>query len=302
MPTCKLREPLHLEMVARLELLCTSTNQVRKFCEYASFRCVETPCRRHIFGVSLVASASVSWHIQNLGYDPRLLSYSFPAFFRHVHVFLTVAHYFILLGPSRQILVTLSWRSIRSISIEMPPIATLLLLSFLPLISAQGSFTLTSLAAYTSLRACADPCFYANGYGLVNILSCGAPYQDACVCRTDLTASGSTFLSSCVTSSCSNTNDVTSAVSLYGSYCNNVNGLAAQATTTVGNAPAGSSKTITITATVISANGAVTTSPLSTPSESVVNADNPNYNNVIEINGSGNKSGAAARIVGVSLM
>ena len=290
----------HLEMVARLEFLYTLTNQVREVLRICLVQMSgNTLPPPSLWCISRSLSSCLMAHTKPRGL-PKAPFLLFSRSFRHVHVFFTAAQYFILLKPSPQILVTLSWRNIRSISIEMPPIATLLLLSFLPLISAQGSFTLTSLAAYTSLRACAYQCFGA--YGLVYDLQCGNPYQDSCVCRTDLTASASTYLSSCVTSSCSNTNDVTSAVSLYGNYCNTVNGLAAQATTTAANAPAGSSKTITITATVISANGAVTTSPLSTPIVSVVNADNPNYNNVIEINGSGNKSGAAARIVGVSVM
>ena len=114
------------------------------------------------------------------------------------------------------------------------------------------------------------------------------------MCRTDLTSSGSSILNSCVLGGCSsNTNDVNSAESIYAGYCASVNGApaATAATTTkpsndqVG-VNGGTSKTVTITATVITSNGAVTTSPIA-PLTTVVNQNDPNYNNVIEI-GSGN--------------
>ena len=176
------------------------------------------------------------------------------------------------------------------------------------LISADGTFTITTLPAYTSQRVCAQDCFFQFGWNLPNALGCQSPYLDSCVCRTDLTSSGSSILNSCINNACSsNSNDISSAESLYLGYCATVNGgpAATDAKTTAnGNNQAagnGGSKTVTITATVVTTNGAVTTSPIA-PLTTVVNSNDPNYNNVIEINGSGNVKNSALKSLELSVL
>jgi hypothetical protein len=176
------------------------------------------------------------------------------------------------------------------------------------LVSADGTFTITSLPAYTSQRVCAQNCFFGGYWNLPYALGCQSPYLDSCACRTDLTSSGSSILNSCINTACSsNSNDINSAESLYMGYCATVNGgpAATDATTTAnGNSQAAGhegSKTVTITATVVTTNGAVTTSPIA-PLTTVVNQNDPNYNNVIEINGSGNTHNAGPRMFEVSTL
>jgi hypothetical protein len=173
-----------------------------------------------------------------------------------------------------------------------------LLVFLASLISADGTFTITAFPAYTSQRVCAQGCFYNYGFNLPNAIGCQSPYLDSCVCRTDLTSSGSSILSTCVNSACSsNSNDLSSAESIYLGYCATVNGGpgAAAATTTKSANDAvgqnGGSKTVTITATVVTANGIATTSSIA-PITTVVSQNDPNYNNVIEI-GSQNTKGVA---------
>jgi hypothetical protein len=91
--------------------------------------------------------------------------------------------------------------------------------------SADGPVTIESLTAYSVQRLCVQECIWfglpGGGPGLPGILSCAQPYSDSCMCRTDLTASAISYLSTCVNSLCSsNTVDVSNAVSLYTGYCN----------------------------------------------------------------------------------
>jgi hypothetical protein len=147
-------------------------------------------------------------------------------------------------------------------------ITLLILASF---VSADGTVTLFSLPAYTSQRACAQLCFSGCIYcgigpwtaGLMNAVGCDLPFLDSCMCRTDLFSSAEGYLSTCVSSACSSDSvDINSALSIYGSYCAEVNSPATNAATTT---PAGGSSSITttITATIFSTNGALTTSPIS---------------------------------------
>jgi hypothetical protein len=188
----------------------------------------------------------------------------------------------------------------------MPSLQSLAaVLLFLSLVSADGTFTISSLAAYSSQRVCAQGCFFGGFWNLPYALACQSPYLDSCACRTDLASSASSILSSCINNACSsNTNDIVSAESIYSSYCANTGAPATVAATQTGS-PVGandkSSKTVTITATVITSNGAVTTSPIA-PVTTVINQNDPNYNNVINISGSGNNKSAAAHWGEVSLM
>lgn len=119
-------------------------------------------------------------------------------------------------------------------------------LTLLPLsiyVNAQDS----SLTATVSInkdpgwiteRDCGKKCVWIDTghYGSPNTdivmhINCGAPYLNACLCRTDLGASVTTFLSSCVSSRCQSdgisdyTTEVFTAVSLYSHYCNTAAGV-----------------------------------------------------------------------------
>jgi hypothetical protein len=84
-------------------------------------------------------------------------------------------------------------------------------------------------SAFTSLRPCAQSCFVGNGDGdgilsdnmpdLGDELDCGFGALNECLCRSDLMVTATSFLSSCVSKECSNSNDVTSAVTVYSNYC-----------------------------------------------------------------------------------
>jgi hypothetical protein len=135
-------------------------------------------------------------------------------------------------------------------------ITLLILASF---VSADGTVTLYSLPGYTSQRACAQLCFYGCNYcgegpwtaGLIGAVGCAQPFLDSCMCRTDLFPSASGYLSTCVSSACSSDSvDVNSALSIYGSYCAQVNSPATNVATTTPNAgstPAQGTTTVYVT-------------------------------------------------------
>lgn len=105
-----------------------------------------------------------------------------------------------------------------------------LILGTIP-VSAQetGVATIAQYSLYSSLRQCAQNCVWYQAAGdgilvdgtpdLVDVLDCGDPALNNCVCRSDLMVTASSFLTSCVSKECSNTNDITSAVAAYSSYC-----------------------------------------------------------------------------------
>lgn len=106
---------------------------------------------------------------------------------------------------------------------------TLLLLA--TSISAQsvGTSTVSILDSpnFSSQRDCAQQCF-GGGCGvchdLAGSLDCPIPYLDACICRSDLTSSALSILSSCVCLDCQyNSADLETALGVYtscGSYDN----------------------------------------------------------------------------------
>lgn len=84
--------------------------------------------------------------------------------------------------------------------------------------------TIAADAGYLVARPCAKSCIQDyGGNGKVGDvpaqLSCGAPYFDSCLCRTDLVGQGVQFLSSCVNAQCQNGVDVSQAVAEYLGYC-----------------------------------------------------------------------------------
>jgi CFEM domain len=101
--------------------------------------------------------------------------------------------------------------------------------------SQNPTFSIRSVNEYQLLRQCAQSCLW-DDY-LQDDLSCPDPPLNACMCRTDLGPSASSYLTQCVNSECaSNSNDVFSAVSLYDSYCV-ANGYIPATTTPLGSLP-----------------------------------------------------------------
>jgi hypothetical protein len=108
----------------------------------------------------------------------------------------------------------------------------LLLLFFVFYAAVNGqsdTVTITDFTSYYDLRPCAaQSCIELElgsivlEYYLASAIGCDteiAP-ENNCFCRSDLINSGATWLSSCVSSSCSgDTNDATSATSIYLAYC-----------------------------------------------------------------------------------
>ncbi|KFY99206.1 hypothetical protein V500_01438 [Pseudogymnoascus sp. VKM F-4518 (FW-2643)] len=108
----------------------------------------------------------------------------------------------------------------------------------------NGLQSLSNEANFSKLRPCAQLCFfYTYAGGLVgdevgSIMSCSLTTtllsrlaENDCYCRTDLQSSGHVGISTCAEFRCSNTNDVTSAWSVYDNYCT-ANGYVAAAKTT----------------------------------------------------------------------
>ena len=92
-----------------------------------------------------------------------------------------------------------------------------------------GAVTIGQYSAFSSLRPCAQSCFVGNGDGdgilsdntpdIEDELGCGFGALNDCLCRSDLMVTATSFLSSCVSKECNNSNDVTSAVTVYSNYC-----------------------------------------------------------------------------------
>lgn len=134
---------------------------------------------------------------------------------------------------------------------DPPPAYQLsIILSFLTLTLAQDTTpqTIYSLSAFTMQKPCAQDCFTFSQLGcisdvLAGAIGCqnnycsanfGAP--DNCYCRTDLQSAAESFLTSCVSKSCTvgdSSIDVSSAGSIYENYCSSKGfPVAAAATTT----------------------------------------------------------------------
>ena len=106
----------------------------------------------------------------------------------------------------------------------------LLLLSFSPhikqaLSQSTATVSIYSNAAFKAQRLCAFECILC-GYGtygqhdcLAAALDCNTPLQNSCYCRADLQSAAVSYVASCVSSACTNTLDVNSAVGIYTQYC-----------------------------------------------------------------------------------
>ncbi|KAK4223415.1 hypothetical protein QBC38DRAFT_487707 [Podospora fimiseda] len=77
--------------------------------------------------------------------------------------------------------------------------------------------------AFKAMRECARDCFAWNGSGdLIGLFGCKYPYQNECLCRTDLAPAASKHLTTCLDARCTvgpATGDIATAISVYNSYC-----------------------------------------------------------------------------------
>lgn len=162
----------------------------------------------------------------------------------------------------------------------------LLLFVFYAAVNGQSdTVTIADFTSYSDLRPCAaQSCIeweYAPNsfqYSLASAIGCNtksAP-ENNCFCRTDLINSGATWLSSCVSSLCSgDTNDVTSATSIYLAYCS-------QAGYVPASAPAETTLATIVTATNVNAAtgatlpGATGAAPTSEPTSTSGSANSSN--------------------------
>ncbi|KAI0439586.1 hypothetical protein F4803DRAFT_31555 [Xylaria telfairii] len=103
---------------------------------------------------------------------------------------------------------------------------SLIILALLQL-AASESVSITELPIYSAQKPCARKCFTNGAYEgpdkLANYIGCEYHLpQNDCVCRSDQQERADSWLSSCVSNSCSrNLVDASSAVSIYDAYCTN---------------------------------------------------------------------------------
>ena len=90
---------------------------------------------------------------------------------------------------------------------------------------STGTVTIALLTEFQGLRQCARDCLYYGHGDLGEQLECGddglhTPYLNTCLCRTDLTSDGSSYLTDCINDGCtSNSADLSDAISIWNSYC-----------------------------------------------------------------------------------
>ncbi|KAF3933772.1 hypothetical protein ABW19_dt0209822 [Dactylella cylindrospora] len=93
------------------------------------------------------------------------------------------------------------------------------LLVLIPSAVSQESASIEDSEGYRTGRRCLQNCFFfmnsENGCG----------NYDSCICRVDLQAQMTNYLSSCLSTSCAATVDVLSGVSIYQSYCSGKGGV-----------------------------------------------------------------------------
>ena len=101
--------------------------------------------------------------------------------------------------------------------------SSIILVIFASVVVSQQAqqYTIISVPAYEHQHACVQYCIGGEAdENLPNALGCPSTYLNACVCRTDLQPSASSFLTACVNQGCSSDpSDLSSAISLYDSYC-----------------------------------------------------------------------------------
>lgn len=101
---------------------------------------------------------------------------------------------------------------------------SILFLTITTVLATGGTVTIESAASFSSLRTCAQACICCT-VGASNLLgdgmACNLPWPNDCFCQADMYATATSWLSSCVSSSCTvaAADEATSAVSLYQAYC-----------------------------------------------------------------------------------
>jgi hypothetical protein len=100
--------------------------------------------------------------------------------------------------------------------------ASIFFLLLLRTVSSQ-TVSIQYVSAYTSQRDCAFACQGINPDDadvIAESISCDTePLENSCFCRSDLQAKAENHISTCVQSMCGDTEDATSAVSIYEAYC-----------------------------------------------------------------------------------
>ncbi|KAK3994300.1 hypothetical protein QBC44DRAFT_392820 [Cladorrhinum sp. PSN332] len=138
------------------------------------------------------------------------------------------------------------------------------LLSNLSTTLAADAVSVRDEKAFKAMRECARTCFVSNGSGdLIGQFGCRWPYQNDCLCRTDLAPAASKYLSTCCDAYCTvgpATGDISTVISLYNSYCvsNGYEVTAAVAAPAKTTAAAGPGQTPTKQGTANAANTATT--------------------------------------------
>jgi hypothetical protein len=132
--------------------------------------------------------------------------------------------------------------------------------------SNPDTLTITSLAPYHSLRQCAQHCVcnsVSPAYqDLVLGLGCATPFYNDCYCRTDLSSAASSFLSSCISISCTfggPAGDITSAESVYNGYCNAIRDASGAMTTPAVDTTAPTVTRVTVVTQTLSSGSSVIT-------------------------------------------
>jgi hypothetical protein len=114
-----------------------------------------------------------------------------------------------------------------ALEIAMTPHLTKVIYTGLLLVATVLGATSVSVrdsTPYLNQRECAKQCIWHVGAtdDLIVALGCSSPWVNECYCRADLAPSGSSFLTRCVSSRCSEEKtgvDVGMAVSVWNGYC-----------------------------------------------------------------------------------
>ncbi|KAN0073429.1 hypothetical protein V8E54_008649 [Elaphomyces granulatus] len=101
---------------------------------------------------------------------------------------------------------------------------SLILVIFASVVASQVSiFSINGDPAFSIQRVCVQACLGPGYTGVPGNIGCAYEddvYLNACVCRTDLQPSASSYLTKCVNSGCATEpSDLSSAISIYDNYC-----------------------------------------------------------------------------------
>jgi hypothetical protein len=90
--------------------------------------------------------------------------------------------------------------------------------------TGTGTVSILNAPGFSTQRVCAQQCFGGScGFCAIDLaqqIGCPFPGIDSCLCRTDLTSSALSILSSCVWRDCNfNAADISAALGIYSRYC-----------------------------------------------------------------------------------